>query len=102
MPRDNPLFYRRDGGLDLAQFVCLVVTLFGLVAFGLHGAGVWRPSIAAWSFLGAFTCSCFIVWAARDRAELLARATAPGEIARGIAEAPLDTDPERLPEDRRD
>lgn len=100
--RDNPLFYRKDGTLDLGQAMCLLITLFGLAAFSLEALGWWKPSNVAWAFLGSFVVSAFIVWASNEKAALLAQARSPGEVARGIAEAPLDTDPERLPEDRRD
>ncbi len=87
MRRDHPLFFRRDGGLDLAQFFLLLIVLWVIVIVTLAGLGILRYSTAAWAFLGSFTSLCFIAWAARDRAELIARSATPGEIAAGIATA---------------
>lgn len=95
MARDNPLFFRKDGGLDLAQFLLLMIVVWVMVVFTLAGFKVLTVSTAAWAFLGSFTSLCFIAWAARDRAELIANSKTPGEIARGIAasavpDTPLD------------
>lgn len=95
--RRHPLFFRKDGGMDLAQFFLLVVVVYVCVIFVLAGLGTLRVSTAAWAFLGSFVSLAFIAWAARDRAELIARSRTPGEIAAGIASTPLDTDDGRGP-----
>lgn len=87
--RDHPLFFRADGGMDLSQFFLLVLVLWVIVVWTLAGFGHLKVSTAAWAFLGSFTSLCFIAWAARDRAELIANSKTPGEIAKGIAESPL-------------
>ena len=86
--RDNPLFFKRDGGMDLSQFILLCIVGWVMVCFTLAGLGVLRVSTAAWAFLGSFTSLSFIAWAARDRAALIAASKTPGEVARGIASAP--------------
>lgn len=93
--RDNPLFFRADGGLDLAQFLLLLIVVWVMVVFTLAGLKVLTISTAAWAFLGSFTSLCFIAWAARDRAELIANSKTPGEIAKGIASAVPDTPADR-------
>ncbi len=88
--RKNPLFFRADGGMDLSQFFLLVLVLWVIVVFTLYGFSVLKIGTAAWAFLGSFTSMCFIAWAARDRAELIANSKTPGEIAKGIASAQPD------------
>jgi hypothetical protein len=93
--RDNPLFFRADGGLDLAQFLLLLIVVWVMAVFTLAGLQHLKVSTAAWAFLGSFTSLCFIAWAARDRAELIANSKTPGEIAKGIASAVPDTPADR-------
>lgn len=93
--RDNPLFFRRDGGMDLGQFILLVIVAWVCVVFTLYGLGVLEIAIAAWAFLGSFCGLCFIAWAARERAELIAKSSTPGDIARSIATAVPDTAADR-------
>ncbi len=86
--RDNPLFFKRDGGMDLSQVILLSIVAWVMVCFTLAGLGVLRVSTAAWAFLGSFTSLSFVAWAARDRAALIAASKTPGEVAQGIAMAP--------------
>lgn len=91
--RENPLFFKVDGSMDLSQFLLTLITAYVAVVFVLAGLGILTVSVAAWSFLGSFTTLAFIAWAARDRAELIARSKTPGEVAKGIAmSTPLDKD----------
>lgn len=95
--RKHPLFFKRDGGMDLSQFFLLVIVLWVMIVFTLAGLGVLRVGTAAWAFLGSFTSLSFIAWAARDRAALIANSRVPGEVAAGIAASQPDlfTDDER-------
>ncbi len=93
--RDNPLFFRADGGLDLAQFLLLLIVIWVMAVFTFAGMKKLTISTAAWAFLGSFTSLCFIAWAARDRAELIATSKTPGEIAKGIASVVPDTPADR-------
>ena len=86
--RTNPLFFKRDGGMDLSQFILLVICVWVMACFTLAGLTVLKISTAAWAFLGSFTSLAFIAWAARDRAVLIANSKTPGDIAAGIASAP--------------
>jgi len=88
--RRNPLFFRRDGGMDLSQFFLLLIVGWVVGVFTAAGFGILTYSVAAWGFLGSFTSLAFIAWAARDRAEMIARSKTPGEIASGIATAPAE------------
>lgn len=88
--REHPLFFRQDGGMDLSQFVLLVIVLWVVIVFTLAGFEILKVSTAAWAFLGSFTTMCFIAWAARDRAELIAGSKTPGEVAKGIASVQPD------------
>lgn len=83
--RDNPLLFKRDGSMDLSQFLLVLLTVWVCVVWVLAGLAVLRVSTAAWAFLGSFTTLAFIAWAARDRAELIANSKAPGEVAAGVA-----------------
>lgn len=83
--RTNPLFFKSDGGMDLGQVILLSITGYVLAVFVLAGLGVLSITVAAWSFLGSFVVIAFIAWAARDRAELIAKSRAPGDVAQGIA-----------------
>jgi energy-coupling factor transporter transmembrane protein EcfT len=85
--RDNPLFFKRDGGMDLSQFILLCIVGWITLVFTLAGLQVLTYSNAAWAFLGSFTSLAFIAWAARDRAQLIANSKTPGEVASGIAKA---------------
>lgn len=93
--RDNPLFFRKDGGMDLGQFILLLIVIWVCVVFTLYGLGMLEIAIAAWAFLGSFCGLCFIAWAARERAELIANSSTPGDLARGIALAVPDTAADR-------
>ena len=86
--RNNPLFFKRDGGMDLSQFILLCIVGWIALVFTLAGFQVLTYSNAAWAFLGSFTSLAFIAWAARDRAHLIASSKTPGEVAAGIATAP--------------
>lgn len=98
MRRDNPLLYRKDGSLDFGPLLLALTALVGLFIFVLDAFGVTRVTIAAWSYLGAFTGLSFIAGAAAERAFWIAQSQTPGSIAQGIAQsAPLDTDDGRGP-----
>ena len=73
MSRSNPLFFKRDGGMDLSQFIllCIVVWVMAVVTFA--GLGKLVYDTPAWAYLGSFTSLAFIAWAARDRAALIAK-----------------------------
>jgi hypothetical protein len=86
--RDNPLFFKRDGGMALGQFFLGALILWVCVIFTLNGLGILTYTIAAWSFLGSFTALFFIAFAAETRAALIANSKTPGEIAQGIASSP--------------
>lgn len=85
--RDNPLFFKQDGGLDLAQFFLGVLILWVCVVFTLTGLKVLTYSVAAWAFLGSFTTLFFIAFASERRADLIAKSNAPAEVAKAIASA---------------
>jgi hypothetical protein len=85
--RSNPLFFRQDGGMDLSQFILLVIVAWIVLVFTLAGFQVLAYTTAAWAFLGSFTSLAFIAWAAHDRAALIATSKTPGEVAKGIATA---------------
>lgn len=98
MSRDNALFFKQDGGLDLSQFLLCVLTLYVCVVFVLAGMGTLRVTTAAWAFLGSFTTLAFIAWAARDRAALIAGAQGgpvPRPALLDTTEPDLFTDDER-------
>lgn len=82
--------------MDLSQFFLLVIVVWVCVVFVLAGLEVLRVTTAAWAFLGSFTTLAFIAWAARDRAELIAKSRTPGDVAQGIGTA-LDIDDGRGP-----
>jgi hypothetical protein len=90
MPRENPLFFKKDGTMDLWQFLLACLFLWVMILFTLHGLNIMRFGTAAFSFLGSFVVVVSIAWAARDRADLIANARSVGEVARGIAEAPAE------------
>lgn len=93
MKRQSPLIYRKDGSLDFGPLTLAVTSAFGLGMFALDAAGVVHVSIAAWSYLGAFTTMAFIAGATAERAYWIAKSRTPGEVAKAIASAPpLDTD----------
>lgn len=85
--RANPLFYTKEGDLDFGWAILLVCCIYGLVAFGLDAAGVWRVGVAAWAWFGSFTTLAFIAGAALGRARLIAQSDVPGQVAQGIAAA---------------
>jgi hypothetical protein len=85
--RTNPLFFKQDGGMDLSQFILLVIVGWIVCVFSLAGLQVLAYTTAAWAFLGSFTSLAFIAWAAHDRASLIANSKTPGEVAKGIATA---------------
>jgi hypothetical protein len=80
------LAFRADGGLDLSQLflVVLVVNDVALVWADAARVDVDVP-LAAWGFLSLVTLVAFVVWAARDRAILLAESGALGAIAGRVA-----------------
>ena len=71
--RNNPLFFKRDGGMDLSQFILLSIVVWIIGVFTLAGMEKLKYDTAAWTFLGSFTSLAFIAWAARDRAALIAK-----------------------------
>lgn len=88
MSRRNPLFFRKDGGLDFGPAVWAAAAFVGLVMFIITGFGITRVDAAAWAWLGAFVSIAAIAGAAAERAYWIAQSKTPGEVARGIAEAP--------------
>lgn len=89
-PRRNPLLYTAEGHLDLGPLALALACGVGLAMFVLDGLGWAKISVAAYSWLGAYTSLAFIAGAAEKRAYWIARSRTPGEVARGIAES-LDT-----------
>lgn len=83
--RENPLFFRADGGLDLGQFFLGGLILWVCIVFTLTGFGMLAYPTAAWAFLSSFTTLFFIAFAAERRADLIAKSKAPAEVGRGIA-----------------
>ena len=87
--RTNPIFFTKDGGLDLSWVLLVVgcaLMAGAIVCEGFHVLGFALPSYG-WTALGAFVSFCFIAGAARDRAQILADATSPGKVAAAIAAA---------------
>jgi Na+-translocating ferredoxin:NAD+ oxidoreductase RnfE subunit len=70
--RDNPLFFKRDGGLALGQFFLGVLIVWVCCIFTAVGLGRLTYDVAAWTFLGSFVTLFFIAYANHDRAELIA------------------------------
>lgn len=87
MSRENPLFFRKDGGLDFGPAVWAASALVGLVIFVLTAFRITSVTVAAWAFLGAFISIAAIAGAAAERAMWISQSRTPGEIAAGIAEA---------------
>ena len=77
MSRDNPWFYRADGGLDVGQTICLAFTIFACTVFWYSGDGTLTVTPEAWAFLGACQVVTFTSWAVRERAEWIAKRGAP-------------------------
>lgn len=70
--RTNPLLFRRDGALDLAQVGLGALVGFScLVVWCDAGSETFTVSLAAYAFLAVVVFVAFVAWAARDRAELL-------------------------------
>jgi hypothetical protein len=85
--RQHPWLYKRNGALDLSWVLIVlacVVMVLCLFLEGFHLGGFALP-VDAWSCLGGFIGICFIAGASRDRAEILAHATMPGQLADAIA-----------------
>lgn len=87
MSRENPLFFRQDGGLDFGPAVWLASALVGLVIFVLTAFRITSVTVAAWAFLGAFMSIAAIAGAAAERAMWISQSKTPGEVASGIAQA---------------
>lgn len=91
--RHSPLIFRQDGSLDFGPLTLAVTSVIGLLMFILDACRIVHVSIAAWSYLGAFTSMAFIAGAAAERAYWISRSPVPGAVAQGIASSPpLDTD----------
>lgn len=88
---------RRDGTveLDLGWAILAMAFLNGLLAFDLAAAGVWRVTVAAWSWYGSLTGLAFLAGATISRARLMAEARMVGHVAQAIASSPAE---EALPE----
>ncbi|MGE0347630.1 MAG: hypothetical protein AB7N73_15775 [Gemmatimonadales bacterium] len=85
------LFVERADGtveLDLGWAILALAFLNGLVAFDLAAAGIWRISVAAWSWYGSLTGLAFIAGATISRARLMAESKMIGAVAQGIATSP--------------
>ena len=91
------LCYTSEGHLDLSWCLAAAALIIGIVAFFGEATGRLKPSPEGWAFLGGFVLALLICGAARDRASILAKATSPGSLAKGIASAVpnLFTDDER-------
>lgn len=100
--RSNPIFFTKSGDLDIGWLILIVCCLIGLFVFLYEALLQKGPSIAAWSWFGAFTSMAFIAGAARDRARLIAKSDAPGLVAQGIAQAQasLATLPSKFDDER--
>lgn len=97
-PLRHSLLYTKDGDLDFGWAILIACCAVGLAVFVLEAAGRIRgPSIAAWSWFGAFTTMAFIAGTAISRARLIAKSNAIGQVSRGIAssEPNMYTDDER-------
>lgn len=86
----HSLLYTKEGELDFGWAILLACCVVGLGAFILTGFGVFRASVAAWSWFGSFTGMAFIAGAAISRARLIAKSDVPGAIAQGIAQSAPD------------
>lgn len=93
MSRDNPLFFRQDGGLDFGPAVWAASSAVGLLVFVLTAFGVTSVTVAAWAWLGSYVSIAAIAGAAEARAFWISRSPTPGEVARGIAEAARGEEP---------
>lgn len=71
--RNNPLFFKQDGGLALGQLFLGVLIVWVCALFTLVGLGRLTYDTAAWAFLGTFVTLFFIAYANHDRAELIAK-----------------------------
>ena len=71
--RNNPLFFKQDGGLALGQLFLGVLIVWVCALFTLVGLGRLTYNTAAWAFLGTFVTLFFIAYANHDRAELIAK-----------------------------
>jgi len=75
-PLKESLFYTKDGDLDFGWAILLLACAIGLTVFVAESIGLIRgPSIAGWSWFGAFTSMAFIAGAAISRARLIAKTT---------------------------
>lgn len=97
-PLAHSLLYTKEGELDFGWAILLACCVVGLGAFLLTGFGIFRASVAAWSWFGSFTGLAFIAGAAISRARLIAKSTLPGEIAQGIA---MSAEPDLYHDDER-
>lgn len=83
--RRGNLFHTRTGDLDFGWAILLVCCVVGLTIFTAQACGlIPGPSIAAWSWFGAFTTMAFISGATISRARLIAASQTPGSVAGGI------------------
>jgi hypothetical protein len=84
--RKHPLLYTKAGDLDFGWVILIACCVVGLSVFVLDAFGAIRgPSIAGWSWFGAFTSMAFISGVAISRARLIAKSDVPGDVAKGVA-----------------
>lgn len=88
MKRVNPWLFERDGDLNPTWPLVVLFCLIGLLAVvaALVSGQQWAI-VAALSYLGSITVALLISALPRDKAKILARSRAPGEIAKAIASA---------------
>jgi len=89
------LFYTKDGDLDFGWVILIGACVVGLGVFVAEAVGWIRgPSVAAWSWFGAFTSMAFIAGAAISRARLIAKSDVPGQVAQGVGMSPERPEPD--------
>lgn len=89
-PFFKALVYERDGDLNLAWLLVLLMGLAGIIGFiwVIMIANASLPvQIAGWTFLGSAFVSVLIAAIPIAKAKILANSRLPGEVAKSIAEA---------------
>lgn len=100
-PGKGSLWHTKDGDLDFGWLILIACCVVGLAAFILSGFGLFKASVAAWSWFGSFTTFAFIAGAAIGRARLIAKSPVAGAVAQGIATSPAELLPNIRKDDER-
>lgn len=92
--------YTKDNDLDLGYLWVAPYILTGIGGFWLAAFEIIKVNTAMWTFLGSALMTMLIATTTKDRAQILAEAKSPGEIAQGIATA-VSSQPNNRTDDER-